>query len=103
MTTSRQAQHEQQRRIGFVLERHCSLSRHHLSLHARGSALLETRIGPWQEVAASRDALPPDATPLPSFQRNGEIKVRKPLAKTSDLIRYLPVQWMIFLFHPLDD
>lgn len=54
-----QAITQERRRYGFVLERHCSISKHWLAYHAHGNKTLESNLENWLDVAASRE----DTTP----------------------------------------
>lgn len=49
---------QERRRYGFVLERQCSLAKHHLSFHAQGVAAYQQNIDKWTEVAKTREFLP---------------------------------------------
>lgn len=59
-----QALTQERRRYGFVLERQCSLAKHFMSLHTRGSALFQQRLPDWQRVARAREALPEEVQRL---------------------------------------
>lgn len=59
-----QALTQERRRYGFVLERQCSLAKHFMSLHTRGSALFQQRLPDWQRVARAREALPDEVQRL---------------------------------------
>jgi len=41
-----------------VLERQCSLAKHQLALHERGSTAFGDRLASWQAVSRAREALP---------------------------------------------
>ncbi|GAB6025900.1 hypothetical protein CHUAL_011873 [Chamberlinius hualienensis] len=45
-------------RYGFVLERQCSLAKHHLAYHSKGEKLLQRHLDEWHEVVKTRDFLP---------------------------------------------
>ncbi|KAF2882102.1 hypothetical protein ILUMI_24072, partial [Ignelater luminosus] len=49
---------QERRRYGFVLERHCSLSKHYLSYHNQGAAAFQQNLDQWSEVAKTREFLP---------------------------------------------
>lgn len=54
----KQAITQERRRFGFILERQCSLVKHHLVYHTKGQALLQHHLEEWQGVASSREILP---------------------------------------------
>ncbi|XP_042213406.1 serine-rich adhesin for platelets-like isoform X2 [Homarus americanus] len=49
---------QERRRYGFILERQCSLAKHYLAYHAKGSNLLQHTLDNWQDVAKTRETLP---------------------------------------------
>ncbi|KAK9886735.1 hypothetical protein WA026_018386 [Henosepilachna vigintioctopunctata] len=49
---------QERRRYGFVLERQCSLAKHHLSYHSQGVSAYQQNIEKWSEVAKTREFLP---------------------------------------------
>ncbi|KAK5642167.1 hypothetical protein RI129_008334 [Pyrocoelia pectoralis] len=49
---------QERRRYGFVLERHCSLTKHYMSYHAQGVAAYQQNLDKWSEVAKTREFLP---------------------------------------------
>ncbi|KAF2358640.1 SH3 domain [Trinorchestia longiramus] len=54
---------QERRRLGFVLERHCSLGRHHEAIHTKGAALMTQALQQWSQVAEARDMLPGTGPP----------------------------------------
>lgn len=55
-----QAMTQERRRYGFVLERQCSLAKHWMVYHQSGKQTIEHALDAWNEVAASREFLPPN-------------------------------------------
>lgn len=53
-----QAVTQERRRYGFILERQCSLAKHYLAYHSRGTSLLTHALDNWQDVAKTRESLP---------------------------------------------
>lgn len=51
---------QERRRYGFVLERQCSLAKHWMAYHRAGHKEIENSIDNWNDVAASREFLPPN-------------------------------------------
>lgn len=51
---------QERRRYGFVLERQCSLAKHWIAYHAAGKKELEQSVDSWNDVANSREFLPPN-------------------------------------------
>ncbi|XP_059609302.1 uncharacterized protein LOC132256769 [Phlebotomus argentipes] len=51
---------QERRRYGFVLERQCSLAKHWMVYHASGKGTIEGSLDNWQDVAATREFLPPN-------------------------------------------
>lgn len=51
---------QERRRYGFVLERQCSLAKHWISYHTAGKNCLTNQLDNWDEIAASREFLPPN-------------------------------------------
>ncbi|KAL5293482.1 hypothetical protein ACFFRR_011908 [Megaselia abdita] len=51
---------QERRRYGFVLERHCSISKHWLAYHVHGNKVLDNNLENWLEVAASREDMTPN-------------------------------------------
>uniref|UniRef100_A0A1B0D054 Insulin receptor tyrosine kinase substrate n=1 Tax=Phlebotomus papatasi TaxID=29031 RepID=A0A1B0D054_PHLPP len=51
---------QERRRYGFVLERQCSLAKHWMAYHAAGKGTIEDALDNWQDVAATREFLPPN-------------------------------------------
>lgn len=51
---------QERRRYGFVLERQCSLAKHWMAYHAAGKKELEQSVDTWNDVANSREFLPPN-------------------------------------------
>ncbi|KAF5280218.1 hypothetical protein FQA39_LY05352 [Lamprigera yunnana] len=49
---------QERRRYGFVLERHCSLTKHYMSYHSQGVAIYQQNLEKWQDVAKTREFLP---------------------------------------------
>ncbi|XP_071525740.1 LOW QUALITY PROTEIN: uncharacterized protein IRSp53 [Panulirus ornatus] len=49
---------QERRRYGFILERQCSLAKHYLAYHSKGSTLLQHTLDNWQDVAKTRETLP---------------------------------------------
>lgn len=49
---------QERRRYGFILERQCSLANHWLNYHQYGKSKLENSLYSWNEISASREALP---------------------------------------------
>ncbi|XP_063599308.1 uncharacterized protein LOC134775688 isoform X3 [Penaeus indicus] len=49
---------QERRRYGFILERQCSLAKHYLAYHGKGSSLLQHTLDKWQEVSKTRETLP---------------------------------------------
>lgn len=54
----KQAITQERRRIGFVLERQCSLAKHYLAYTAKGHALLQHNVEGWLEIVRTRETLP---------------------------------------------
>nr|XP_045623993.1 pneumococcal serine-rich repeat protein-like [Procambarus clarkii] len=57
-TSLQNAVTQERRRYGFILERQCSLAKHYLAYHAKGSNLLQHTLDNWNDVAKTREALP---------------------------------------------
>lgn len=51
---------QERRRYGFVLERQCSLAKHWMAYHQAGYQAIETSVENWNEIAATREFLPPN-------------------------------------------
>uniref|UniRef100_A0A6B2EEQ6 Putative insulin receptor tyrosine kinase substrate n=1 Tax=Phlebotomus kandelakii TaxID=1109342 RepID=A0A6B2EEQ6_9DIPT len=51
---------QERRRYGFVLERQCSLAKHWMAYHGAGKGTIEEALDNWQDVAATREFLPPN-------------------------------------------
>lgn len=51
---------QERRRYGFVLERQCSLAKHWMAYHHSGHMIIEKSLDNWNEVAATREFLPPN-------------------------------------------
>lgn len=68
----KQAITQERRRYGFVLERQCSLTKHHLVYHTQGQFLLQHRLEEWEEVAKSRETLPEPIDKL--FSPSNDVK-----------------------------
>lgn len=51
---------QERRRYGFVLERQCSLAKHWMAYHTAGKMELEQSVDQWNDVANSREFLPPN-------------------------------------------
>jgi BAI1-associated protein 2 len=51
---------QERRRYGFVLERQCSLAKHWMAYHNAGYATIESNVEHWNDVAATREFLPPN-------------------------------------------
>lgn len=51
---------QERRRYGFVLERQCSLAKHWMAYHTAGKIELEQSVETWNDVANSREFLPPN-------------------------------------------
>lgn len=51
---------QERRRYGFVLERQCSLAKHVMAYHTAGKVAIEESIDNWQDVASTREFLPPN-------------------------------------------
>ncbi|XP_064545214.1 brain-specific angiogenesis inhibitor 1-associated protein 2 isoform X2 [Drosophila montana] len=52
---------QERRRYGFVLERQCSIAKHWMAYHATGKTVIDNNFENWQEIAASREIIPPAA------------------------------------------
>lgn len=55
-----QAMTQERRRYGFVLERQCSLAKHWMAYHTAGKVAIEESMDNWQDVASTREFLPPN-------------------------------------------
>lgn len=55
-----QAMTQERRRYGFVLERQCSLAKHWMAYHQSGYQAIENSVENWNEIAATREFLPPN-------------------------------------------
>ncbi|XP_053671471.1 uncharacterized protein LOC128721717 [Anopheles nili] len=51
---------QERRRYGFVLERQCSLAKHWMAYHHSGHVIIEKSLDNWNDVAATREFLPPN-------------------------------------------
>ncbi|XP_039434817.1 zinc finger CCCH domain-containing protein 13 [Culex pipiens pallens] len=51
---------QERRRYGFVLERQCSLAKHWMAYHHSGHLIIEKSLENWNDVAATREFLPPN-------------------------------------------
>uniref|UniRef100_A0A087ZJM2 Uncharacterized protein n=2 Tax=Anopheles darlingi TaxID=43151 RepID=A0A087ZJM2_ANODA len=51
---------QERRRYGFVLERQCSLAKHWMAYHHSGHVIIEKSLENWNDVAATREFLPPN-------------------------------------------
>nr|XP_040220297.2 uncharacterized protein LOC120948238 [Anopheles coluzzii]XP_040220299.2 uncharacterized protein LOC120948238 [Anopheles coluzzii]XP_040220301.2 uncharacterized protein LOC120948238 [Anopheles coluzzii] len=51
---------QERRRYGFVLERQCSLAKHWMAYHHSGHMIIEKSLDNWNDVAATREFLPPN-------------------------------------------
>lgn len=51
---------QERRRYGFVLERQCSLAKHWMAYHHSGHTILDSSIETWNEIAGTREFLPPN-------------------------------------------
>lgn len=51
---------QERRRYGFVLERQCSLAKHWMAYHQAGYQALETSVENWNEIAMTREFVPPN-------------------------------------------
>ncbi|XP_058061370.1 uncharacterized protein LOC131211778 [Anopheles bellator] len=51
---------QERRRYGFVLERQCSLAKHWMAYHHSGHVIIEKSLEHWNDVAATREFLPPN-------------------------------------------
>lgn len=60
---------QERRRYGFVLERQCSLAKHWMAYHTAGKAAIEESMDNWQDVASTREFLPPNVDSLFGKQR----------------------------------
>lgn len=56
-----QAMTQERRRYGFVLERQCSIAKHWMAYHTTGKTVIDNNFENWQEIAASREIIPPAA------------------------------------------
>ncbi|XP_032593034.1 brain-specific angiogenesis inhibitor 1-associated protein 2 isoform X3 [Drosophila grimshawi] len=52
---------QERRRYGFVLERQCSIAKHWMAYHTTGKTIIDNNFENWQEIAASREIIPPAA------------------------------------------
>ncbi|XP_060660759.1 uncharacterized protein LOC132794368 isoform X1 [Drosophila nasuta] len=52
---------QERRRYGFVLERQCSIAKHWMAYHTTGKTVIDNNFENWQEIAASREIIPPAA------------------------------------------
>jgi len=52
---------QERRRYGFVLERQCSIAKHWMVYHTTGKTVIDNNFENWQEIAASREIIPPAA------------------------------------------
>lgn len=52
---------QERRRYGFVLERQCSIAKHWMAYHSTGKTVIDSNLENWQEIAASREVIPPTA------------------------------------------
>ncbi|BFF97655.1 uncharacterized protein DMAD_06027 [Drosophila madeirensis] len=52
---------QERRRYGFVLERQCSIAKHWMAYHTTGKTVIDNNFENWQEIAASREIVPPAA------------------------------------------
>ncbi|XP_017842034.1 brain-specific angiogenesis inhibitor 1-associated protein 2 isoform X4 [Drosophila busckii] len=52
---------QERRRYGFVLERQCSIAKHWMAYHTTGKTVIDNNLENWQEIAASREIIPPAA------------------------------------------
>lgn len=52
---------QERRRYGFVLERQCSIAKHWMAYHSTGKTVIDGNLENWQEIAASREVIPPTA------------------------------------------
>lgn len=57
-TLNFKAMTQERRRYGFVLERHCSLTKHYMSYHNHAETAYQQNLDNWSEVAKTREYLP---------------------------------------------
>jgi len=57
----KKAMTQERRRYGFVLERQCSIAKHWMAYHTTGKTVIDNNFENWQEIAASREIIPPAA------------------------------------------
>lgn len=76
---------QERRRYGFILERQCSLAKHYLAYHSKGSNLLQHTLDNWNDVAKTREVLPERIlTMLPSARPKEEGIYSTPMCLEDD-------------------
>lgn len=63
---------QERRRYGFVLERQCSLAKHWMAYHTAGKVAIEESLDNWQDVASTREFLPPNVESMFGKQRGNQ-------------------------------
>lgn len=63
---------QERRRYGFVLERQCSLAKHWMAYHTAGKVAIEDSMDNWQDVASTREFLPPNVDSMFGKQRGNQ-------------------------------
>lgn len=64
---------QERRRYGFVLERQCSLAKHWMAYHTAGKVAIEESMDNWQDVASTREFLPPNVDSMFGKQRGNHM------------------------------
>lgn len=62
---------QERRRYGFVLERQCSLAKHWMAYHTAGKVAIEESMDNWQDVASTREFLPPNVDSMFGGKQRG--------------------------------
>ncbi|KAK7071755.1 hypothetical protein SK128_016171 [Halocaridina rubra] len=76
---------QERRRYGFILERQCSLAKHYLAYHTKGSHLLQHNLDNWQDISKTREALPDRIQAmLPSSKPKDEVIYSSPMCLDDD-------------------
>ncbi|XP_068249790.1 uncharacterized protein IRSp53 isoform X2 [Palaemon carinicauda] len=76
---------QERRRYGFILERQCSLAKHYLAFHTKGSSLLQHSLDNWQDISKTREGLPDRIQAmLPSSRPRDEGIYSSPLCLDDD-------------------
>ncbi|XP_017133760.1 uncharacterized protein LOC108150226 isoform X2 [Drosophila elegans] len=80
---------QERRRYGFVLERQCSIAKHWMAYHTTGKTVIDNNFENWQEIAASREIIPPAAYESGYSSSNGHNNINIAINNNSGNMRRL--------------